>query len=68
MATNDLIDEIHRHREELARRCDYDVGKLMEMYRDQEAASAKGGRPLVSDPVSASSSMVAVIREDPSPN
>ncbi len=37
MIENAIISEIHQHREALARRCDFDVEKLIAHYRHQEA-------------------------------
>lgn len=65
MPKNEIIAEIHRHREELARRCDYDIHKLMAFYREQEAASEAGGRKLVSFAPSHAEAGSCVVREEP---
>ena len=36
MPENSIIAEIHRHREEVARECDFDPAKLMAYYRRRE--------------------------------
>jgi hypothetical protein len=43
MAENEIIAEIHRHREALARQCDYDVEKLSAYYRERQARYAAQG-------------------------
>ena len=45
---NEIIAEIHRHREQVARACGYDAKKLMDHYRRREKESAGGKPPLVS--------------------
>ena len=65
MPENEIIKEIHRHREELARRCDYDIHKLMDYYREQEAASEAGGRKLVSFAPSHAEGGSCIVREEP---
>jgi hypothetical protein len=45
---NEIIAEIHRHREAVARECDYDASKLMAYYRRREAERADDSHPLVS--------------------
>ena len=44
---NEIIAEIHRHREQVARACSYDAKKLMDHYRRREKESAYGNSPLV---------------------
>ena len=65
MPENEIIAEIHRHREELARQCGYDIHKLMAYYREREAASEAGGRKLVSFAPSDADAGTCVVREDP---
>ena len=65
MPENEIIAEIHRHREELARRCEYDIHKLMAYYREQEAASEAGGRKLVSFAPSHAEVGSCIVREEP---
>ena len=62
MPENEIIAEIHRHREELARQCGYDIHKLMAYYREREAA---GGRKLVSFAPSDADAGASVVREEP---
>jgi hypothetical protein len=45
MKENEILSEIHRVREEIARECDYDVHKLFaSMRRRTEKFKAEGGR------------------------
>ncbi len=37
---NEIIADLHRHREQVARACDYDAKKLMDHYRRREKARA----------------------------
>jgi hypothetical protein len=60
---NAIIAEIHRHREELARRCDFDIHKLMDFYRAREVESEAAGRKLVSLVPSAGGGSCAVREE-----
>jgi hypothetical protein len=48
MNPEDIIPEIHRHRENLARACGYNVKKLMDHYRKREAGNQAKGHRLVS--------------------
>ena len=45
---NEIIAEIHRHREQVARACGYDVKKLMDYYRRREKESLGAKHELVS--------------------
>jgi len=65
MPENEIIAEIHRHREELARQCGYDIHKLMAYYREREAVSEAGGRKLVSFAPSDAEAGPCVVREEP---
>ena len=47
MPENSIIAEIHRHREEVARECDFDPAKLMAYYRRRELERSDDGHPLV---------------------
>jgi len=38
-----VVDEVRRAREEIAKECDYDLRKLLDMLKSQEKAS---GRPV----------------------
>ena len=64
MPENEIIAEIHRHREALARACDYDVAKLMAYYRRREAERADDGHPLVSF-AGSEAGETCVVREEP---
>lgn len=48
MNPESIIPEIHRHRENLARECGYDVKKLMNHFRQRESGREAKGHPLVS--------------------
>lgn len=48
MPDNEIIAEIHRHREAVARECGYDAAQLMAYYRRREAEREDDGHPLVS--------------------
>lgn len=48
MNAENIIPELHRHRENLARACGYDVKKLVEHYRRLEAGRNADGHRLVS--------------------
>jgi hypothetical protein len=64
VSENEIMAQIHRHREEVARRCDYDVDKLFAYYREQQDRWATEGWRVV--PVAGESKDDAsVIREEP---
>ena len=48
MKAESIIPEIHRHRENLARKCGYDVKKVMDHYRERESEQETKGHRLVS--------------------
>jgi hypothetical protein len=48
MNPENIIPEIHRHRENLARACGLDVKKLMAHYQRREAGRKDAGHRLVS--------------------
>ena len=50
---NEIIADLHRHREQLARACDYDAKKLMEHYRRREKVRADS-EPSLNAPAPAS--------------
>ena len=51
MKTNEILDEIHRVREEIARECDYDVHKLFERMRQRtEKLKAEGWQVVYPEP------------------
>jgi hypothetical protein len=64
MPENEIITEIHRHRQELAERCGFDIHKLMDYYRQQEATSEAGGRKLISFAPSHAEAGTCVVREN----
>ena len=59
MTDNDLLQEIHRFREKVARECDYDVRKIGERMRQRQREEMARGVRYVSPPQS------AVVREKP---
>jgi hypothetical protein len=65
MAENEIIAEIHRHREALARQCGYDVEKLSAYYRECQARYAALGHPVVSFVHENEPADSAVVREEP---
>ena len=51
MKSNEILDEIHRVREEIARECDYDVHKLFERMRQRtEKLKAEGWQVVCPEP------------------
>ena len=48
MNAENIIPELHRQRENLARACGYDVKKLLSHYRRRESGRKSGGHRLVS--------------------
>lgn len=48
MPGNEIIAEIHRHREAIARECGYDVAKIMACYRRRENERKDADHPVVS--------------------
>ena len=63
---NEIIADLHRHREQLARACDYDAKKLMEHYRRPEKVRADS-EPLLSElaPASTVEANELSLREGP---
>ena len=64
MPENEIIGEIHRHREAVARECDYDAAKLMAHYRRREKERTDAAHPLVSF-VRRDADESCIVREDP---
>jgi len=65
MPANEIIAEIHRHREALACECDYDVKKLMAYYRRRETEREDTGQKLVSFVAETKEEIVCDLREEP---
>ncbi len=63
MPENTIISEIHRHREEVARLCNFDPVKLIAYYRRRESERQDGGHPLVT--LSPNVLDTCVAREEP---
>ena len=63
MPDNEIISEIHRHREEVARLCEFDVDKLFAYYRERQSHFAALGHPVVSFVHKSADSML--VREEP---
>ena len=59
MNDDDLLQEIHRVREKIARECDYDVHKIGERMRQREREEMARGVRYVSSP------QTAMVRETP---
>ena len=64
MKTNEILDEIHRVREEIVREGDYDVHKLFERMRPRTQKLRAEGRQVVC-PALRESEGAAVLREEP---
>lgn len=62
MAENPILAEIHQHREEVARQCDFDAEKLLAYYRRKELEHRGPENPLVS---LAEVRDAATVREEP---
>ena len=66
MNAENIIPQLHRHRENLARACGYDVKKLVEHYRRLEAERKADGHRLVSFVETANHTDIAsVLRDKP---
>lgn len=63
MPENEIIAEIHRHREAVALECNYDTAQLMAYYRRREAERGDDGHPLTS--FAQAESDAPVVREEP---
>ena len=48
MPKNDIIAEIHRHREEFARECHFGVQEMARRYREEQERFDAAGHPVVS--------------------
>ena len=66
MTDNDLLEEIHRVREKLARECDYDVHKIGERMRQREREEmARGVRYVSFAQPRGAGAEACVVREEP---
>jgi hypothetical protein len=66
MNVENVIPELHRQRENLARACGYDVKKLVEHYRRRETGRKAAGHRLVSFADAASQPEIAgALRDAP---
>lgn len=65
MPANEIIAEIHRQREALARECDFDVKKLMAYYRQRETKREAAGQELVSFVAETKGETSYALREEP---
>ena len=66
MTDNDLLQEIHRVREKLARECDYDVHKIGERMRQREREEmARGVRYVSFVQRRGAETESCVVREEP---
>lgn len=63
MRENPIIAEIHRHREAVARECEFDAAKLVAYYRRRERERDDSGHPLVT--VAPVGGEPATVREEP---
>lgn len=63
MNDNDLLQEIHRVREKVARECDFDPAKLIAYYRRRERERQDDRHPLVT--LSPAEVEPSVMREEP---
>ena len=62
---NEIIADLHRHREQLARACDYDAKKLMEHYRRREKERQESEPPATAHaPANTSESNALAMREE----
>lgn len=65
MADNEILSEIHLHREALTQRCAHDVERLFAYYREQQALRAAEGWRIVRASGTAESGNAFIVREDP---
>ena len=64
MNVENVIPDLHRQRENLARACGYDVNKLVEHYRQREVGRKAGGHRLVSFVETANKAETVVVLRD----
>ena len=65
MNANQIIADIHRHREALARTCGYDAKKLMDYYRRREHEHPEAGHRLLDKVLPPASEPASALREEP---
>ena len=65
MPENEIIAEIHRHREAFARECHFDVQEMARRYREEQERYAAAGHPVVSFVHEAEDAGSSLLREDP---
>ena len=65
MNANEIIADIHRHREALARTCGYDVQKLMDYYRRREQEHPAIGHRLLDKVFPPVPEPASALREEP---
>ena len=63
MAENEIIAEIHRHREAVARQCDFEPARLIAYYRRLEQDRTDGDHPLIAH--SSEEEEPILLREEP---
>ena len=64
MNENEILSEIHRVREDIARECGYDVRRLYNYVREREREAAKRGVEFVS-PAPREKETAYALREEP---
>jgi len=69
MNGNEIIADIHRHREALARSCGYETKKLMDYYRRREKEHPETGHRLLDNvsPATTEAPSCALREEPPKP-
>ncbi len=65
MNGNEIIADIHRHREALSRSCGYDVKKLMDYYRRREKEHPEAGHRLLDNVSPEAAASTCALREEP---
>lgn len=67
MNANEIIADIHRHRETLARTCGYDAKRLMDYYRRREQEHPTAGHRLLDKVLPPTEPASALREESPKP-
>ena len=65
MNANQIIADIHRHREALARTCGCDAKKLMDYYRRREHEHPEAGHRLLDKVFPQATEPTSALREEP---